>query len=95
MDIYNELKRLNIKVNIADPLVDEDEIEKIYGQKLTPVDKLKPADALILAVPHREIVDLGLEKINSWVKKPQIVFDVKGLLQEHYKGQADATYWRL
>ena len=75
LDMYFALKEYLVDVEIFDPLIDKLEFYKEFNIKL--VDKLKNYDAIIVAVPHSDFLQIDLNKhlrdLNS------IVFDVKGL----------------
>ena len=56
-DIVDELREFGIEALVADPLVDVDEAHHEYGIGLTAMGELMELDALILAVPHRSLID--------------------------------------
>ena len=53
IDIVRELESYGCRVAVHDPLASAAEAEAHYGVTLAALDALPPADALILAVPHR------------------------------------------
>src|SRR5260370_31584332 len=57
VDIVRELADFGIAVQLHDPMADGDLLREEYGLSLTPLDELKPADAVVLAVAHRAYRD--------------------------------------
>jgi nucleotide sugar dehydrogenase len=81
IDILNELRSYKINVQVHDPIASASEAIKEYNIELVHKKNLKPADAVILAVPHREYLDHGWEGIKQFIKNSHgIVFDVKSVL---------------
>src|SRR3954454_18121314 len=52
VDIVRELENVGVEVQVHDPLALPEEAKHEYGITLVERDKLKPADAVILAVAH-------------------------------------------
>jgi UDP-N-acetyl-D-galactosamine dehydrogenase len=80
IDIINELKVLNANVDIFDPWANAAEAEHEYG--VMPVANLTQQgvyDAVILAVGHHQIIEMGIEAIRSLCKPDHVVYDVKYL----------------
>jgi UDP-N-acetyl-D-galactosamine dehydrogenase len=95
IDIVRELGRAGIAVQVHDPLASPEEIEHEYGVTLTPFEALQPADAVILAVTHRDYLDGGWPAIAKLLKGGQgIVLDVKSKLDRARKPEGIAL-WRL
>ena len=55
VDIVRELEDFGIAVQLHDPMADGDLLKQEYGLSLTPLDRLQPADAVVLSVAHREL----------------------------------------
>lgn len=68
IDIIDELKSYNVNIQISDPLAMNDEIEEEYGLSLTFYQDLKKADCVILAVKHREYIELKTADIKNLLK---------------------------
>ena len=76
IDIYNELRNFDIKVEIYDPWVNVNEVMHEYGIQVSNQLKTGAFEAAILAVAHNEFVDLDIKSfINDGV-----IYDVKGVL---------------
>ena len=89
IDVLNELKRFDAKVDVYDPWVDTNAAHREYG--LRPIRSPKPGgyDAIIIAVGHDEFKAMGARKIRQWAKKVHVIYDVKCLFS------ADQTDGRL
>jgi UDP-N-acetyl-D-galactosamine dehydrogenase len=79
MDVLNELRRFDAKVDVYDPWVDSDAAYHEYG--LRPIKTPKPAsyDAVVLAVGHDQFKTMGVRKIRGLAKKVHVLYDVKYL----------------
>lgn len=98
IDIVNELKEYGIEPVIADPVADKKEAEYLYGIRFMEINTVKNMDAVILAVSHREFLELSTEDMNQLFKparKVKVLSDVKGILDRKKYEQAGYLYWRL
>jgi UDP-N-acetyl-D-galactosamine dehydrogenase len=95
IDIARSLTAAGVGVQVHDPLVSPDDAKNEYGIDLIPLDLLRPADAIIYAVGHREYVDKGWSLVTSLLKGGTgAVFDVKSKLDRTTKPQG-IELWRL
>ena len=95
IDIAQVLTGVGITVQVHDPVAMPEEAAHEYGMTLTPFDKLKPADAVILAVAHKEYVAGGWPMIAKLLKGGQgIVLDVKSKLDRAQRPK-EIDLWRL
>jgi len=95
VDIARELQRVGVGVQVADPLASAEETAQEYGIKLTPVESLRPTDAVILAVAHRDYVSGGWPLVIGLLKGGQgIVLDIKAKLDRTKKPEG-IDLWRL
>ena len=84
IDIINELKQYNISVQIHDVHADPDEVRRTWRIELTELASLQPAEAVILAVPHKVYIENNWELIRPLLKDGKgIVYDVKGRLDRN------------
>jgi UDP-N-acetyl-D-galactosamine dehydrogenase len=94
-DIYRELQSFGLTVQVADPRALPEDAQHEYGIALTPVEALKPADAVILAVPHDEFLTGGWPLVQKLLGgKEGLVLDIKGKL-DRAKRPAGIELWRL
>ena len=95
IDIIEELRANEVEVQVADPIALPDEAMREYALDLAAHDNLQPADAVILAVSHREYVFGGWPMVQALLKgRSGIVLDVKSVLDRKSK-PADIELWRL
>lgn len=104
IDIINELKEYGINVFVADPIADENEVKREYGIELTKFENIKNMDAVIVAVGHKEYMELNLESIKKlYEEKPVslnseeklVLVDVKGIFDKKEAQLKNYLYWRL
>lgn len=95
IDVIRELQEFGVQVQVTDALVDKDEAVREYGIELVDYDKLVPADAVVLAVPHDEYVEKGWEQFDRLLKHGKgIVVDIKSKLEKE-TCPTNITLWRL
>ena len=95
IDIARELQRVGVSVQVADPLASAEETAHEYGIKLTPFESLRPADAVILAVAHKDYVAGSWPLVAKLLKDGEgIVLDVKAKLDRAKKPEG-IDLWRL
>ena len=92
IDIANELKSYQMSVDLVDPHASSLEMQHEYGVGLLDAPS-NDYDAIIVAVNHREYVDLNEDYFIGLLKEGKGVFiDVKGM----YKGKIHhLEYWSL
>ncbi|WP_406857001.1 nucleotide sugar dehydrogenase [Alsobacter sp. KACC 23698] len=95
VDIIAELAAFGVAVEVCDPLADPAQARHEYGVELTPLEALAPADAVILAVPHRAFVAEGWALVRRLMRPGSgAVLDVRGALDRDAVPK-DYTLWRL
>lgn len=80
IDIVEELKSFNMKVDVYDPWTDHSEVKREYGIStiLTLVENTY--DAIVIAVDHSQFKSWGEGKIRSLGKANHVLYDVKHVL---------------
>jgi UDP-N-acetyl-D-glucosamine/UDP-N-acetyl-D-galactosamine dehydrogenase len=76
IDIYNELVNFDIQVDVYDPWVDPNEVQREYGIEIINDLPQGHYAAVILAVAHKEFLALD---VRSFAPNG-VVYDVKGIL---------------
>ncbi|HSN59811.1 MAG TPA: nucleotide sugar dehydrogenase, partial [Ferruginibacter sp.] len=76
-DVVNELKSYGILVDVIDPHANAEEVFKEYGFHLSEKPE-KDYDAIILAVAHKEYLNLKEDFFLSLSAEKGIIMDVKG-----------------
>ena len=95
VDIVNELKSCGVAVQITDPEAFPADVEHEYGLMLQDMDHLEPADAVVVAVAHREFETGGWPMISDLLRGGSgIVLDVKWLLDRSTVPDG-VDLWRL
>ena len=79
IDIIDELKSYHVNVDVYDPWASKEEVQHEYELDLkSEFKELKSNyDAIILAVSHKEFLEMSLDGLKS---KNCVIFDVKSLL---------------
>lgn len=95
VDIIRELADYGINVQVHDPLADSLEARHEYGLALTPFDQLAPADAVVVAVGHRQYRELGIDEIKQLLNAAPVLIDVKGLYDRQLVEAGGIRLWRL
>jgi UDP-N-acetyl-D-galactosamine dehydrogenase len=80
IDIVNELAKYDVLVDVHDPMVDVDNARDIYKIELVTDPQPGVYDAVIIAVAHDQLRDLGAEKLRAFCKADGVLYDVKYLL---------------
>lgn len=95
IDIVRELEAFGLTVQVHDPLADAGDAKHEYGVTLTELSDLRPADAIVFAVAHREYVDGGWPLVQKLLNGGSgMVLDVKMRLDRSSK-PSDIELWRL
>ena len=84
IDIIFSLKEFGINVDVYDPTVKSEVVEKEFGFKLIEEVKKNKYNAIILAVAHDTFLNMNL---NEFKGKDCVVYDVKGVLGKNSDGK--------
>nr|MBO2514759.1 Vi polysaccharide biosynthesis UDP-N-acetylglucosamine C-6 dehydrogenase TviB [Gammaproteobacteria bacterium] len=79
VDVVRELESFRCRVAVYDPWVDPDEAQHEYGIRPVAEPEAGAYDAIVLAVAHREFVELGAG-IKRYGAPNHLVYDVKSVL---------------
>ena len=98
-DIVKRLNEYDIDPVVVDPWASERDAMREYGIKLTPIDKVKDVDCIIVAVAHNEFKQLSLSDVKAMYKSSpdneKVLIDVKGIYSVKELKDSQMTYWRL
>ncbi|MEZ5618793.1 MAG: nucleotide sugar dehydrogenase [Rhodocyclaceae bacterium] len=94
-DIVRELESFGIEVAVHDPVADREEARREYGIALCDWEDLPAADAIILAVAHKELIDLPPAALRAKVAVTGWIVDVKACLDKKGFGEMQDRIWRL
>ncbi len=77
IDVYNELISFGAKVDVFDPVADQDEVKKELEIDLIKNYSIKQYSAIILAVSHDNFKSIDFEALQN---NKTVVFDVKSVI---------------
>ena len=77
LDIYQTLKEYTSNITIYDPWANAERVKHEYGIEITNTQPKAQYDAVILAVAHKEFLDMD---VRAFLKPEGVVYDVKGIL---------------
>ncbi len=95
IDIVRELESYGIEVHVHDPLADPDEARAEYGVTLEPWEALPRAEALVLAVAHRQYREMPPGAFREKLHNPGCIADVKSVLDRAAFAGDGIRIWRL
>jgi len=95
IDIIRELEGYGVQLQISDPMADEKEARHEYGVALTPLDRLLPASAVIVAVAHQAYRGMTPDQLAALTLGRPVVLDVKGIFDRQALADAGIRLWRL
>jgi len=94
-DIVYELQSYGVEVHVHDPVAEADEAKHEYGIALQSWDSLPKADAVIVAVPHKEVLARSLTDFQSKLNDGGCFVDVKAQFDPNRIREAGYCVWRL
>lgn len=95
IDVIKELESYGAHVHVHDPIPAAHEAEEEYGVTLKAWDELPQADAMVVAVAHKEFLTLPASQMAAKMNPGSPFIDVKSRFDEdQLKGQG-LHVWRL
>ena len=94
-DLISELQSYGIEIHVHDPVASAEEARHEYGLNLESWEKLPCADAIIVAVSHREFLDRPLTDFQTKVSDKGCFIDVKSQFDQAALREAGLNVWRL
>jgi UDP-N-acetyl-D-galactosamine dehydrogenase len=94
IDIVRELQDYGVEVLVTDPLVEPEAAEREFAIKLVEPQALSELDALVLAVPHRLVMERDVDQLIDRIKPGGVVIDVKAAL-DRASIPKELIYWCL
>lgn len=97
VDVIEELKEYGIAPIVYDPVAEPEEVYQEFNIQLAAKEDLKDLDCIILAVPHKQIIDTGLlEKLDRLYKNDKkVLIDIKSILDRKACEAKGFQYWSL
>ena len=98
-DIIERLKEYGIKPEVVDPWADSDIARKEYGVEIKEMDEVNEADCVIVAVAHKEFLEMGLNRIQKLYRedknREKVLIDVKSIYSIEEMKESGLQWWRL
>ena len=95
VDILRELQEFGVETYVHDPLASAEEALAEYGVRLCSWDALPAADALVLAVPHREFLEVPVSGYLAKIVRNGCLIDIKSVLDAAALRREGLRVWRL
>lgn len=80
VDVIDELLDYGVRVDCYDPWANPTEAEREYGIRAISSPKTGEYDAVIMAVAHKQFVEMGAERIRALGKPSHVLYDLKYIL---------------
>jgi len=80
VDIINELSDYGLTVKVYDPWVHPAEARREYGIEMIPTLQGDRYDAIVLAVSHRQFLEMAGDQFDELKNERSVLFDVKNVL---------------
>lgn len=93
-DLVHELQSYGVQTHVHDPWASSSEAMHEYGIPLVAREKLQPADALVVAVAHREFSDVT-NNFTGLLHPQGCLIDVKAIFDAQTIKARGLHYWRL
>jgi len=90
-DVIAELKEFGVKVEVVDPYASPEEIKEEYDFELSPSIE-GPYHGIVVAVNHKEYMELDENYFQSITHKGAVFADLKGIFRERIDS---LNYWSL
>ena len=95
IDVVRELEQFGVECFVHDPQADPDETRREYGIALRSWDELPRADAVILAVAHRQFVEKPPEALLEKIVRKGCFVQVKPAFDSAAFTREGVRVWRL
>lgn len=95
IDVIRELESYGVTVQVHDPEADTHEAEAEYGVQLVSLDNLKRAEAVVIAVAHKQFLQFSGADYQSLLGPNAVVVDVKGICKPAEFAGSGTKLWRL
>jgi UDP-N-acetyl-D-galactosamine dehydrogenase len=94
-DIVTELQTYGVEVHVHDPVASAKDAQHEYGIELESWETLPQADALVVAVGHKELLARPLGDLEAKLNKGGCFIDVKSQFDQKAITEAGFSVWRL
>lgn len=99
-DVYEEFRKCGLSPKMVDPCADKEEVSRLYGLELTPLEAVHDADCIVFLVQHEVFRKLQIDEAASLFRRPkpgqkQVLIDVKGMFERKAFEEKGFLYWSL
>jgi UDP-N-acetyl-D-galactosamine dehydrogenase len=91
-DVIQELRSFNVQTNVVDPFASPTQVNHEYGVELTSDVQDSAYDAVIVAVNHKQYLDLNAQDFQKLFKDKDngLLVDIKGIYRDLSE---ELNYW--
>jgi len=79
IDVVTELVEYGVHVDVYDPWLDQDEVQKHYDISQVDKPKANEYEGIIVAVGHDQFQEIGIDRIREYGKADHILYDLKNV----------------
>lgn len=98
-DVVLRLREYGITPVVVDPWAADEDAKLGYDVVLTPIEKVKNADCVIVAVAHQEFLSMSIADLGNLYSNDseaeKVLIDVKGIFEKSVIEKSGFRYWRL
>jgi len=95
-DLVKELETWGVKVVVADPWANAEEVKHEYGIDLGSIDASNKVDSLVVAVGHNEFRAMTPQQLKDLCRAEKPVLgDIKALFDRHAATDVGFTVFRF
>ena len=95
IDIIRELQEFGVETYVHDPLASHEDALHEYGLRLCDWDTLPAADAVVLAVSHKQFLETSSTELLRKIVRNGVLVDVKAALDAETYRKEGIRVWRL
>ena len=95
IDIIRELHEFGVETYVHDPLASHEDALHEYGLRLCDWDTLPAADAVVMAVSHKQFLDISSNELLRKIVRNGVLVDVKAALDAEAYRKEGIRVWRL
>jgi UDP-N-acetyl-D-galactosamine dehydrogenase len=97
IDIIDELKEYGVNVIVYDPVAEAENVYREFGIELAAKEELQDLDAVVLAVPHKELkAEFDLDRLDTLYKNDKkVLVDIKSMYDRKESEAKGFHYWSL
>ena len=95
VSIIKRLEDYNCNLTISDSCVIPKEAKSEYDIELQKIDNIKNQHAVIIAVAHKEYLNLSLSHWERMLRSQGVIIDIKSIFDREYFSKINLRYWSL